>query len=162
MMLLALPDATCAVIVRELTHCARLLWLCNHCSHKQQAAAVAQYKQQRSELCEYTAAVAESLHTWVALVPWNARIQWCSSDYLDKMATDANGLPVLRGHAVAVEQEQRSEDAAVQQGCANKGSSMCTVKENAAEAAAAAAAPEWIAALATVQHSSTALQCAGG
>jgi hypothetical protein len=121
--------------------------MCKHCLHKQQTAAVAQYKQQRSELCEYTAAVGESLHTWMALVPWSARILWCNSDYLDKMSTDTNGLPVLRGHADAIEQVQQSEGSAVQQGCANKDSS--TVKA----IAAAVAAPDWITAV---------VQCAGG
>eukprot|EP00953_Heterococcus_sp_UTEX-ZZ885_P021273 11868-Heterococcus_DN1.PRE.3 len=123
--------------------------MCKHCPHKQQTAAVARYKQQRSELREYTAAVGESLHTWMALVPWSARILWHSSDYLDKMSTDANGLPVLRGHAAAVWQVQKSEDAAVQQGCANKDSSIV----KAIAAVAAVAAPDWITAV---------VQCAGG
>jgi hypothetical protein len=123
------------------TSCHSLL-LCKNCIHKQQAAVVAQYKQQRSELCEYTAAVAESLHTWMALVPWNARIQWHSSDYLDKMA---------------VEKLQQIEGAAVQQGCVNKDSG--TVKETAA-VAAATAAPEWITALG--REGSSAVQCAAG
>jgi hypothetical protein len=82
-------------------------------------------------------------------VPWSARILWCNSDYLDKMSTDANGLPVLRGHAAAVEQVQQSEVTAVQQGCANKDSS--TVK--AIAAIAAVTAPDWITAV---------VQCAGG
>jgi hypothetical protein len=95
----------------------------------------------------------------MALVPWQARILWGSSDYLDKMATDANGLPAL--------QVQHSEVTAVQQGCANKDSSS-TVSGAAAAvaAAAAAAAPDWITALTApptlAEHCSTAVQCSGG